>query len=47
MLRPSEMRALAEAVFAVAPMAEGGEFSVEIDPNEVDDARLDALARRG
>ena len=47
MLPPSEMRALAEAIFAVAPMAEGGEFSVEIDPNEVDDARLDALAQSG
>jgi oxygen-independent coproporphyrinogen-3 oxidase len=41
------MRALAEAIFKVAPMAEGGEFSVEIDPNEVDDARLDALAQSG
>lgn len=38
---------LAEAVFAVAPMAPGGEFSVEIDPNEIDDARLDALAAAG
>jgi oxygen-independent coproporphyrinogen-3 oxidase len=47
MLPPSEMRALAEAIFKVAPMAEGGEFSVEIDPNEVDDARLDALAQSG
>ena len=28
-------------------MADGGEFSVEIDPNEVDDARLDALAAAG
>jgi oxygen-independent coproporphyrinogen III oxidase len=41
------MRALAEAIFAVAPMAAGGEFSVEIDPNEIDDARLDALAASG
>ncbi|MBL9047029.1 MAG: coproporphyrinogen dehydrogenase, partial [Tabrizicola sp.] len=41
------IRGLAEAIFAVAPMAEGGEFSVEIDPNEVDDARLDALAAAG
>lgn len=38
---------LAEAVFAVTPMAKGGEFSVEIDPNEIDDARLDALAAAG
>lgn len=41
------MQKLAEAVFAVAPMAETGEFSVEIDPNEIDDARLDALAAAG
>ncbi|MCB6179562.1 oxygen-independent coproporphyrinogen III oxidase [Rhodobacter sp. Har01] len=47
MLPPDEMRALADAVFAVAPLAEGGEFSVEIDPNEVDDARLDALVASG
>ncbi len=38
---------LAGAIFNVAPMAKGGEFSVEIDPNEVDDARLDALAAAG
>ena len=47
MLPPDEMRRLADAVFNVVPMAEGGEFSVEIDPNEVDDARLDALAQSG
>ena len=41
------MRDLAQAVFAVAPLAEDGEFSVEIDPNEIDDARLDALAAAG
>jgi oxygen-independent coproporphyrinogen-3 oxidase len=38
---------LAGAIRAVAPMAAGGEFSVEIDPNEIDDARLDALAAAG
>ncbi|MBK8440326.1 MAG: oxygen-independent coproporphyrinogen III oxidase [Rhodobacter sp.] len=47
MLPPDEMRRLADAVFRVVPMAQGGEFSVEIDPNEVDDARLDALAASG
>ncbi|MBA3908436.1 MAG: oxygen-independent coproporphyrinogen III oxidase [Rhodobacter sp.] len=41
------MHALAQAIYDVAPMAEGGEFSVEIDPNEIDDARLDALASAG
>lgn len=38
---------LTQAIFDLAPMAEGGEFSVEIDPNEVDAARLDALAAAG
>ena len=38
---------LAGAIFDVAPMAKDGEFSVEIDPNEVDEARLDALAAAG
>lgn len=41
------MRELADTIFAVAPMATNGEFSVEIDPNEIDDARLDALAAAG
>jgi oxygen-independent coproporphyrinogen-3 oxidase len=47
LLDPGRMTRLAEAILAVAPMAEGGEFSVEIDPNEIDDARLDALAAAG
>jgi len=47
LLPPGLMTELAQAVFAVAPMAPGGEFSVEIDPNEIDDARLDALAAAG
>lgn len=47
LLSPYLIQSLAEAVFAVAPMAPGGEFSVEIDPNEIDDARLDALAAAG
>ncbi|MES2913927.1 MAG: oxygen-independent coproporphyrinogen III oxidase [Pseudomonadota bacterium] len=41
------MQDLAKAVFAVTPLAADGEFSVEIDPNEIDDARLDALAAAG
>ena len=45
--RADLIRGLADAVFAVAPMAADGEFSVEIDPNEIDDARLDALAAAG
>ncbi len=47
LLSPYLMQSLAEAVFDVAPMAADGEFSVEIDPNEIDDARLDALAAAG
>ena len=47
LLMPDLMRKLAEQVFSVVPLAEGGEFSVEIDPNEIDDARLDALVASG
>ena len=45
---PAEMmRDLAATIFDAVPMGEGAEFSVEIDPNEIDDARLDALAASG
>ena len=47
LLSPDQMRGLAGAIFDAAPMADGGEFSVEIDPNEIDDARLDALVAVG
>jgi oxygen-independent coproporphyrinogen-3 oxidase len=47
LLSAGMMTELAEAIFAIAPMATGGEFSVEIDPNEIDAARLDALAAAG
>jgi oxygen-independent coproporphyrinogen-3 oxidase len=47
LLSADRMLSLAEAIFDVAPMAADGEFSVEIDPNEIDDARLDALASAG
>jgi oxygen-independent coproporphyrinogen-3 oxidase len=47
LLAPGSIRELADAVFDAVPMAEGAEFSVEIDPNEIDDARLDALAASG
>lgn len=46
-LSPSAIRDLAAAIFAVAPMAAGGEFSVEIDPDEIDEARLEALVAMG
>lgn len=41
------IRDLADTIFRGLPLAPDGEFSVEIDPNEVDDARLDALAAAG
>ncbi|MEH6774540.1 MAG: radical SAM protein, partial [Cereibacter changlensis] len=47
-LIPAElMRELSAAILDAAPMGKGAEFSVEIDPNEIDDARLDALAEAG
>ncbi|MFB2531343.1 oxygen-independent coproporphyrinogen III oxidase [Paracoccus sp. p4-l81] len=47
MLPPDKMRELAAAIFDAVPMGEGAEFSVEIDPNEIDEARMDALAEAG
>ena len=47
LLPPAQMRDLAARVFDVVPLGDGAEFSVEIDPNEIDDARLDALAEAG
>jgi oxygen-independent coproporphyrinogen-3 oxidase len=47
LLSADRIRALADAIFELAPLASDGEFSVEIDPNEIDDARLDALAAAG
>ena len=41
------IRDLAGRLLEVVPLAEGAEFSVEIDPNEVDEARLDALVGAG
>lgn len=47
LLPADQMRRLADAIFAVLPLAKDGEFSVEIDPNEIDGPRLDALTERG
>ena len=47
MMPPAQMKDLARAIFDVVPLGEGAEFSVEIDPNEIDDARLDVLAAAG
>ncbi|WP_137702762.1 oxygen-independent coproporphyrinogen III oxidase [Marimonas lutisalis] len=47
LLTASMMTDLAGAIADIAPFAENYEFSVEIDPNEVDGPRLDALAAAG
>ncbi|WBU62864.1 oxygen-independent coproporphyrinogen III oxidase [Paracoccus aerodenitrificans] len=47
LMPPDMIRRIAAAVFEAFPLAEGAEFSVEIDPNEIDDARMDALAEAG
>lgn len=47
-LMPADMMTdLARTIFDAVPLGAGAEFSVEIDPNEIDDARLDALAAAG
>ncbi|MCT8161769.1 oxygen-independent coproporphyrinogen III oxidase [Pseudoruegeria sp. SHC-113] len=38
---------LTEAIYSFLPLGPNAEFSVEIDPNEIDDGRLDALAAAG
>ncbi|WP_300017878.1 oxygen-independent coproporphyrinogen III oxidase [uncultured Roseobacter sp.] len=47
LLSPAMINELSDAVAAIAPLARTAEFSVEIDPNEIDAARVDALARAG
>ncbi len=47
LLTAEMMTDLAEAIAEVAPFGPNAEFSVEIDPNEIDGARLDALAAAG
>lgn len=47
MLAPDLITDLAATIFDVVPMGPGAEFSVEIDPMEVDAPRLDALAAAG
>ncbi|MDJ0629293.1 MAG: oxygen-independent coproporphyrinogen III oxidase [Rhodobacter sp.] len=47
LLEPQMIGELAGAIFDIAPLTADAQFSVEIDPNEVDDARLDALAAAG
>jgi len=47
LLSPSMMLELTAAIRKVAPFTSETEFSVEIDPNEIDVPRLDALAESG
>lgn len=47
LLTAPQISDLAATILNILPMAPDGEFSVEIDPNEVDEARLDALAAAG
>lgn len=47
LLTPEMIGDLSAAIFDFAPLAPGAQFSVEIDPTEVDGARLDALAAAG
>lgn len=47
LLPAEDMRRLAAAIFEAVPLGKGAEFSVEIDPNEIDAERLDALSDMG
>lgn len=47
LLEPQMITRLAGAIMDAFPLAEGGEFSVEIDPSEIDMARMQALALAG
>lgn len=46
-LDPELIESLAGAIGATAPLAADAEFSVEIDPNEIDEARIAAFAAAG
>ncbi|PJE30277.1 oxygen-independent coproporphyrinogen-3 oxidase [Pseudooceanicola antarcticus] len=47
LLAPDMMETLAGRIAEILPFAEGAEFSVEIDPNEVDEMRLAMLKAAG
>ncbi len=47
LLNAELMRDLARRILEIVPLGPNAEFSVEIDPNEIDEARLDALAEAG
>jgi len=44
---PEMFRELGAAIFDVLPLGPGAEFSAEIDPNEISEGRVDALAEIG
>ncbi|MEM8632325.1 MAG: oxygen-independent coproporphyrinogen III oxidase [Pseudomonadota bacterium] len=46
-LTPDQIGWLTRAILDVVPLSDHAEFSVEVDPAEIDDARLDALAEAG
>jgi oxygen-independent coproporphyrinogen-3 oxidase len=45
LLQPDQMHALADTITEAMPLADDAEFSVEIDPNEIDAPRLDRAGR--
>ncbi len=47
LLNADLMRDLARYILDIVPLGPDAEFSVEIDPNEIDEARLDVLAEAG
>lgn len=47
LLTAEMIKSLADKIASVLPFAPGAEFSVEIDPNEIGNARVDALAAAG
>lgn len=47
LLTPALIRLLAGAIQDAFPLAAGAEFSVEIDPSEIDAPRMEALAQSG
>ncbi len=47
LLQPDMIRLLTDTIFDAVPMGDGAEFSVEIDPDEIDGPRLDALVASG
>lgn len=47
LLPPDLIKQLTDAIFDAFPLIPGGEFSVEIDPSEIDAPRMQALAAAG